>query len=152
METRKTSIQTITNNKKAYFDYNIEDKYTCGFRLKGTEVKSIREGNCSIKESFCYINNGEVFIKNMYIKEYKFGTHNNHDELRDKVLLLNHKEIEKIEKKINQKGYSMIPLKVMIINGWVKIEIGIAKGKKLFDKRNSEREREVEKDLRRIEK
>ena len=152
IETKKTSIKDIVNNKRDCVDYIIEDKYTCGFRLKGTEVKSIRDGNCSIKEAFCYINKSEVFIKNMYIKEYKFGTHNNHDELRDKVLLLNRKEIEKIEKKVNQKGYSMIPLRIMIINGWVKIEIGIAKGKKLYDKRESLKSKDVERDMRRMEK
>jgi SsrA-binding protein len=134
--------ETIVNNKKSYFNYNIEDKYMCGLRIKGTEIKSIREGDCSIMESFCFIKDNEVFIKNMYIKKYKFGSHNNHDETRDRKLLLTKKEIKKIDKKMSEKGYSLVPLKLLIVDGWAKLEIGLGKGKKLFDKKNTIREKE----------
>ena len=145
----KTKTGTIVNNKKAYFNYDIEDKYLCGLRIKGTEIKSIREGDCSIMESFCFIKDNEVFIKNMYIKKYKFGSNNNHDETRDRKLLLTKKEIKKINKQISEKGYSLVPLKLLIIDGWAKLEIGIGKGKKLHDKRNSMKDKDIKRDIER---
>lgn len=145
----ETKVGTIVNNKKSYFNYNIEDKYLCGLRIKGTEIKSIRLGDCSITESFCFIEDGEIFIKNMYIKKYKFGSNSNHEETSDRKLLLTKKEIKKIDKKISEKGYSLIPLKVLIIDGWAKIEIGVGKGKKLFDKRESMKEKDIKRDTER---
>lgn len=145
----KTKTGTIVNNKKAYFNYNIEDKYLCGLRIKGTEIKSIREGDCSIMESFCFIKDNEIFIKNMYIKKYKFGSNNNHDENGDRKLLLTKKEIKKINKQISEKGYSLVPLKLLIIDGWAKLEIGIGKGKKIHDKRESLRDKDMKRDIER---
>tara|TARA_R110000772_G_scaffold5341_4_gene19184 strand:- start:5413 stop:5859 length:447 start_codon:yes stop_codon:yes gene_type:complete len=147
----KTKTGTIVNNKKAYFNYNIEDKYLCGLRIKGTEIKSIRGGDCSIMESFCFIKDGEVFIKNMYIKKYKFGSDNNHDETRERKLLLTKKEIKKINKQISEKGYSLVPLKLLIIDGWAKLEIGVGKGKKIHDKRDSLKEKDIKRDIERNE-
>lgn len=139
--------EVIVNNKKAYFDYEIEDKYISGLRIKGTEIKSIRNGDCSIMESFCYIEDGEIFIKNMYIKKYKFGSHSNHNETEDRKLLLTKGEIKKIGKKISEKGYSLIPLRLLIVDGWAKLEIGVGKGKKNYDKRNSLKEKDIKRDI-----
>jgi SsrA-binding protein len=148
MDTKK-KIETISNNKKAYFDYEISDKYITGLRLSGTEIKSIRNGNCSIKESFCYIQDNEIFIKNMYIKKYEFGSHNNHEEVYDRKLLLTKQQIKKIDKKINEKGFTLVPLKIMLVNGWAKIEVGIGKGKKNFDKRESIKSKDTKRDIER---
>ena len=129
--------QIIVSNKKSFFNYEIEERFTCGMRLSGTEIKSIRKGDCSIKESFCYIENNEIFIKGMFVKKYEYGSHNNHEEVYDRKLLLTKREISKIRKKLDEKGFSLIPTHVWLIDGWVKIEIGLGKGKKNFDKRES---------------
>jgi SsrA-binding protein len=148
METEK-KMKTIINNKKAYFDYEISDKYVAGIRLSGTEIKSVRNGNCSMKESFCFIQDGEIFIKNMYIKKYEFGSYSNHEEVYDRKLLLTKQQIKKIEKKINEKGFTLVPLKIMLVNGWAKIEVGIGKGKKNFDKRESIKTKDIKRDIER---
>ncbi len=144
---KKISIK----NKKAYFDYEILDKYTAGIKLLGTEIKSIRESKASIKEAYCYVDNGEVFIKNMHITEYANGGFINHEPYRLRKLLLNKKEIEKIEKKLKDVGITIVPL-VMFISekGYAKLEIGIAKGKKLFDKRESLKQKDTKRDLDRL--
>jgi SsrA-binding protein len=147
MENKNTKL--IVNNKKAYFNYEISDKYIAGLRLQGTEIKSLREGNCSISESFCFITDNEIFIKNMYIKLYEFGSYNNHEEVYDRKLLLTKKEIRKIEKKVSEKGFTLVPLKVFLKNGWAKIELGLGKGKKNMDKRNSIKEKDTKRDLER---
>lgn len=146
MKTEK--IITISNNKKAFFDYNIEDKYICGIRIKGTEIKSIRNGNCSIKESYCLPIDNQIILRNMFVKKYEFGSYNNHEEIYDRTLLLTKQEIKKVSKKVSEKGYTIIPLRVLIVNGWVKIEIGIGKGKKQYDKKNTIRQREEEKRIK----
>ena len=144
---KKISIK----NKKAYFDYEILDKYTDGIKLLGTEIKSIRESKASIKEAYCYVDNGEVFIKNMHITEYANGGFINHEPYRLRKLLLNKKEIEKIEKKLKDVGITIVPL-VMFISekGYAKLEIGIAKGKKLYDKRESLKQKDTKRDLDRL--
>ena len=144
---KKISIK----NKKAYFDYEILDKYTDGIKLLGTEIKSIRESKASIKEAYCYVDNGEVFIKNMHITEYANGGFINHEPYRLRPLLLNKKEIEKIEKKLKDVGITIVPL-VMFISekGYAKLEIGIAKGKKLYDKRESLKQKDTKRDLDRL--
>jgi SsrA-binding protein len=142
------SPETIVSNKKAYFNYEIEDKYVAGFRPSGSEVKSIKEGNCSIKESFCYIKEGEIYIKNMYVKNYKF-TREELDETRDRKILLTKQQIKKITKKLEEKGYSLIPTKVLNVKGWIKIEVGLGKGKKLYDKKNTIKEKDIKKDMNR---
>lgn len=135
-------------NKKAYFEYEILEKYICGIQLLGTEIKSIRESKASIKEGYCYLNKGEMFIKGMNIAEYSHGGYSNHDPLRERKLLLQKKEINKIEKKLKDKGITAVPLHLFIAdNGYAKLEIGIAKGKKLFDKRDSIKERDVKRDI-----
>ena len=125
----------IANNKKAYHDYFIEDKYEAGVALHGTEVKSIRMGKCSIKESFIRIERGEVFVYGMHISPYEKGNIFNKDPLRPKKLLLHREEINKMEGKISEKGFTLVPLQVYLKGSLVKVEIGIAKGKKLYDKR-----------------
>lgn len=128
-------IRMVANNKKAYHDYFIEDKYEAGAALAGTEVKSLRMGKCSIKESFVRIENGEVFIYGMHITPYEKGNIFNKDPLRVKKLLLHKEEIRKIERKIAEKGFTLVPLQVYFKGSLVKVEIGVAKGKKLYDKR-----------------
>ena len=125
----------ISNNKKAYFDYFIEDKYEAGIVLHGTEVKSLRLGKCSVKESFIRIENGEVFVYGMHISPYEKGNIFNKDPLRVKKLLLHKMEINKLTGKVAEKGCTLVPLQVYFKDGKAKMEIGLARGKKLFDKR-----------------
>ena len=128
-------IKLIANNKKAFHDYFIEDTYETGIALAGTEVKSLRMGKCSIKESFVRIEKGEVFVYGMHISPYEKGNIFNRDPLRVRKLLLHRSEINKIVGKIAEKGYTLVPLKVYFKGSLVKVEIGLAKGKKLYDKR-----------------
>ena len=125
----------IANNKKAYHDYFIEEKYEAGISLAGTEVKSLRIGRCSIKEAFIRIEHDEVFVYNMHISPYEKGNIFNKDPLRVRKLLLHRQEIRKIQGHITQKGYTIVPLSVYFSGSLVKVEIGLAKGKKLYDKR-----------------
>lgn len=133
----KESKKIIANNKKAFYDYFIEDKYEAGIELAGTEVKSMRMGKCSIKESFVRIENGEVFVYGMHVSPYEKGNIFNKDPLRVKKLLMHRYEINKLEGKIKEKGYTLVPLQVYFKDGKVKVEIGLARGKKLYDKRES---------------
>ena len=126
----------IANNKKAYHDYFIEEKYEAGISLAGTEVKSLRMGRCSIKEAFIRIEHDEVFVYNMHISPYEKGNIFNKDPLRVRKLLLHRQEIRKIQGHITQKGYTIVPLSVYFSGSLVKVEIGLAKGKKLYDKRH----------------
>ena len=135
-------------NKKAYYDYFIEEEIECGLVLKGTEVKSIREGLANIKDSYAIIRNREVFLLNMYIAKYNDGGVFNHDERRTRKLLLSKKEILKLKDKIEISGYTLVPLKCYFNKNKVKILLGIAKGKKLHDKRESMKEKEIEKTLK----
>lgn len=125
----------IANNKKAYHDYFIEEKYEAGISLAGTELKSLRMGRCSIKEAFIRIEHDEVFVYNMHISPYEKGNIFNKDPLRVRKLLLHRQEIRKIQGHITQKGYTIVPLSVYFSGSLVKVEIGLAKGKKLYDKR-----------------
>ena len=131
----KQTKKLIANNKKAYHDYFIEDKYEAGISLAGTEVKSLRMGRCSVKEAFIRIEKGEVYVYNMHIPAYEKGNIFNKDPLRVRKLLLHKSEIRKIEGQIAQKGYTVVPLSVYFSGSLVKVEIGLAKGKKLYDKR-----------------
>ena len=148
----KESVKLIANNKKAYHDYFILDTYEAGIALHGTEVKSLRMGKCSIKESFIRIENGEVFIYGMHISPYEKGNIFNKDPLRIKKLLLHKAEINKLLGKIKEKGMSVVPLKVYLKGSLVKVEIGLAKGKKLYDKRQDiakkDQRREAERDYK----
>lgn len=148
----KESKKLIANNKKAYFDYFIEDKYEAGIALHGTEVKSLRLGKCSIKESFIRIEKGEVYIYNMHISPYEKGNIFNKDPLRIKKLLLHKYEINKLAGAIQQKGYTLVPLSVYFSGSLVKVEVGLARGKKLYDKRQDiakkDQRREAEKNFK----
>lgn len=138
-------------NKRATFDYAIGDTFTAGIVLTGTEIKSIRLGKASLADTFCYVANGEVWIKNMYIAEYFYGTYNNHATRRDRKLLLNKKEINKIEKNGKESGFTIVPLRLFINDrGLAKIVIGIGRGKKEYDKRQSIKEREDKRSMARI--
>ena len=133
---KSEGIKLIANNKKAYHDYFIDEKYEAGIALHGTEVKSLRMGRCSIKESFVTISNkGEILINHMHISPYEKGNIFNKDPMRVKKLLMHRYEINKIEGKIAEKGYTLVPLKVYFKGSLVKVSIGLAKGKKLYDKR-----------------
>lgn len=130
------SNEVNIKNKRASFEYEFIETFTAGIQLTGTEIKSIRAGKASIIEGYCFIKNGELFIKNMYIAEYEQGTYNNHDPKRDRKLLLNRSELDKLTKKKKDVGLTIIPLKVFINkNGYAKLNIALAKGKKLHDKR-----------------
>ena len=146
------SFKLVANNKKAYHDYFIEDKYETGIALHGTEVKSLRMGKCSIKESFIRIEGGEVFIYGMHISPYEKGYIFNKDPLRPKKLLLHRSEINKMTGRIAEKGYTLVPLQVYFKGSLAKVEIGLAKGKKLYDKRadiaKKDQKREAEKEFK----
>ena len=148
----KNSIKLIANNKKAYHDYFIEDTYEAGIALHGTEVKSVRMGKCSVKESFIRIENGEVIAYGLHISPYEKGNIFNRDPMRPKKLLLHRYEINKISGKIAEKGYTLVPLKVYIKGDLIKVEIGLARGKKLYDKRQDivkkDQRREAERDYK----
>ena len=144
-------MKSISKNKKAYFEYNILEKNTAGIQLQGSEVKSIRNGKVSISEAYCYILDGEIFIKGMHITEYtEGGKHYNHQPLRDKKLLMKKKEIAKLDKSLGEKGLTIVPLELIITDtGLIKLEIGLAKGKNLYDKRFSIKEKDIKRDMER---
>lgn len=142
-------IKIIASNKKARYDYFLEDTFECGMVLQGTEVKSLRQNTCTISESFVTIDkNKEVWIHNMRIPHYDFGTYANHQELRKRKLLLNKLEIDSIEKKMAIKGQTLVPTKVYFKHSRIKIEIALAKGKKLHDKREDKAKKDIERKLR----
>lgn len=152
MADKKQAVKLIANNKKAYFDYFIEDKYEAGIELFGTEVKSLRMGKCSVKESFIRIEHGEVYVYGMHISPYEKGNIFNKDPMRVRKLLLHKREIMKLSGEIAQKGYTLVPLSVYLKGSLVKVEIGLAKGKKLYDKRETlakkDQRREAEKEFK----
>ena len=149
---KQSGVKLIANNKKAYHDYFIEETYEAGIELVGTEVKSLRMGKCSIKESFVGVDNGEVFVHRMNISPYEKGNIFNKDPLRTRKLLLHKYEINQLIGKQQQKGYTIVPLKVYFKDSRVKVEIGLAKGKKLYDKREDiakkDMKREAERDFK----
>jgi SsrA-binding protein len=137
-------------NRSAFYEYHIDDKYTAGIMLTGTEVKSLRAGKASFNDSYCMLHQGEIWLKSFHIAEYSHGTVNNHDPVRDRKLLLNKKEIKKLEGKMKEKGYTIIPLRLFFNeNNLIKMEVGLAKGKKLHDKRESIKQRDTEREMRR---
>lgn len=152
MGNNKEELKLVANNKKAYHDFFIEEKYECGIALHGTEVKSMRAGKCSIKEAFIRIENGEVYVYGMHVSPYEKGNIFNKDPLRVKKLLLHKQEINKLVGQIKEKGYTLVPLQVYFSKGKVKVEIGLARGKKLYDKRDDiakkDQRRETERDFK----
>jgi len=138
-------------NRAAFHEYFIDNKYVAGIVLAGTEVKSLRAGKASFNDSYCIIHKGEVWIKSLHIAEYSHGTVNNHEPVRDRKLLLEKREIRKIEAKLKEKGYTLIPLLIFFNEkNLVKVEIGLAKGKKLHDKRETIKKRDVEREMKRF--
>nr|WP_300804111.1 SsrA-binding protein SmpB [uncultured Acetatifactor sp.] len=152
MAKEKEPQKLIANNKKAYHEYFIDETYEAGIALHGTEVKSMRMGKCSIKESFIRIENGEVFVYGMHVSPYEKGNIFNKDPLRVKKLVMHKYEINKLAGKVAEKGYTLVPLQVYFKNGRVKTQIGLARGKKLYDKRESiarkDQRREAERDFK----
>lgn len=149
MAENKNSIKVISQNKKAYHDYFVEERYEAGVELFGTEVKSIRAGKVNIKESYCDIKDGEIFVIGMHISPYEQGNIFNKDPLRPKKLLLHKREILKLFGLTAQKGYTLVPLQVYLSNSRVKIEIGLCRGKKLYDKRDDMARNDAKRDMER---
>jgi len=150
LETQHKKI--IAENRKARHDYHIEDTYEAGMVLVGTEVKSMRNGRANLKDAYARIRNGEVYVHQMHIGPYPFAYHDNHDPLRKRKLLLHKSEIKKLYGKINEKGFSLIPLKIYFQNGKVKLTLAVARGKRKYDKRETIRRREQKRDLERSRK
>ena len=140
-------IKIIATNKKAYHDYFISEVFEAGLVLMGTEVKSIRAGKVNLKESFCRIKDGEVFINNMNVAEYTHGNRENHDPTRMRKLLLHHTEIDKLIRMTEQKGLALIPTKIYFKNNYIKLEIGLGRGKKLHDKRETLKRKEADREM-----
>jgi SsrA-binding protein len=146
-------MQVNIQNKKARFEYELLDIFTAGLQLLGTEIKSIRLGKASIAEAYCFMKDGELWIKGMNVAEYEFGNINNHDPIRDRKLLLQKHELQKIEKKIKDQGITIVPLKLFLnAKGLAKIDIALGRGKKLFDKRHTIKDRDIKRDLDRVRK
>jgi SsrA-binding protein len=138
------------NNRKAYYEYSFKTKYIAGIVLGGTEIKSLREGKASFNDAYCFFNKGELFVKNLHIAEYTFGNIHNHEPMAERKLLLQKRELQKLENQIKEKGFTIIPLKIFINEkGLAKMEIGLGKGKKIYDKRESIKARETERDVKR---
>lgn len=146
-DSKQTSHAPQLQNRKARHDYQIEETFEAGIALKGTEVKSIRGGKASLHEAFAYLRNGELWLKNMYIKPYEFGSYQNHDERRDRKLLLHKRQLREIDKALNQKGMTVVPLKAYFKRGNVKILIGLAKGKKQYDKRQDIQAKDLKREM-----
>ncbi|MFB0924412.1 MAG: SsrA-binding protein SmpB [Vicingaceae bacterium] len=147
------SNQINIKNKKAKFEYEFLEKFTAGLQLYGTEIKAIRAGKASIVEGYCFVHNGEVFIKNMYISEYEQGSYNNHEPRRDRKLLLNRKEIDKLIKKKKDVGLTIVPISLFINGkGYAKIDIALARGKKLHDKRHDLKDKDDKRSMDRAMK
>ncbi len=150
MPAKKTGVKPLGQNRKAYHDYFIEEKYEAGIELFGTEVKSVRAGNVNLKDSFCTVKNGELFAHGVHISPYEKGNIFNRDPLRPKRLLMHKKEIRKLQARIQQDGLTLIPLSVYLKDALVKVELGLARGKKLYDKRESEAKRDAGREMDRV--
>jgi SsrA-binding protein len=145
--------QLNIRNKRATFDYEIEEKFTAGVQLAGTEIKSIRLGKASLVDSYCYFQNNELWLKGMNVSEYFYGTYNNHVPTRERKLLLNRKELNKLQRKTKESGLTIIPLKLfMNERGFVKVEIALAKGKKNYDKRETLKTKDAKREMDRVTK
>lgn len=145
-------MRIVCQNKKAYHDYSIEETLEAGIQLQGTEVKSLREGKANLKDSYVLLKNSEAFLLNCHISPYSHGNIMNHEPLRTRKLLLHRKEIERIRGKAQQKGYALIPLKIYFKDSFAKVEIGLAKGKRLYEKRETIKEREAKRTIERVMK
>lgn len=146
MSDKANKTPTI-QNRKARHEFSVEETYEAGLVLKGTEVKSLRQGKASLNEAFAFLQDGEVWLRDMYIKPYKEGSRYNHDERRQRKLLLNKREIQELDKAVSQKGFTIVPLKLYFKQGYAKLLIGLARGKKKYDKREDIKERDVKREL-----
>lgn len=140
----------VIENRKAFHDYHIEDSITCGLILTGTEVKSIRAGKAQLKDSFAKIENGEPWLYNCHISPYQFGNRFNHDPLRKRKLLLHKKEILKLYSKVKEKNFILVPLRIFFSKNWAKIELGLGKGKKVYDKREAIKKKELQRSIKEV--
>jgi len=151
MKPQRFSNAINIRNRQAGFEYELLDKYTAGMVLMGTEIKSIREGKVNLQDGYCYLNNGELFVKGINITPYAEGTHYNHEATRERKLLLKRSEIKKLESKVEEKGHTLVPTRLFINEkGLAKLEIAVARGKKLHDKRDSIKERDAKRELDRL--
>ncbi|MBN8575354.1 MAG: SsrA-binding protein SmpB [Cyclobacteriaceae bacterium] len=151
MAEKRFSSEVNVRNKQATFNYELLDKFIAGIVLRGTEIKSIREGKINLQDGYCYFSRGELFVKGINITPYAQGTHYNHEAMRERKLLMKKSEIVKLEGKVEEKGLALIPVRLFINNkGLAKLELGLGKGKKLHDKRESIKERDVKRELNRI--
>lgn len=140
-------------NRKVTFEYELIEKFVAGMKLLGTEIKSIRNGKSNLSDSYCQFYGNELFVKNLHISEYEMGTHSNHEAKRDRKLLLNRKELQKMEKKVKESGYTIVPVRLFINDrGLAKIEIALAKGKKVYDKRESLKQKDANREMDRMMK
>lgn len=145
-------IKIVTNNKKAFHDYHISERYEAGLVLKGTEVKSLREGRCNLKDSYCRIKNNEIWVIGMHISPYTHQGYVTHEPERERKLLMHKDEIRKLHRKVMEKGVTLVPLKVYFKNGKAKLEVGVASGKRQYDKRADIAQREQQREMKRMEK
>ncbi len=156
MARNKNSDEKITNetvNKKARYEYQFIDNYEAGIQLLGTEIKSIRAGHVNLNDAYCLFKDGELTIRSLYIKEYAFGSHENHEARRTRKLLLKKKELQKLEKKVKERGFTIVPYRLYINErGFAKLEIALAQGKKAYDKRDSIKQKDQKRDLDRMKK
>lgn len=149
MVAKKDDAKALAQNRKAHHDYFIDDTYEAGIVLTGTEIKSVRRGSANLRDAYARIERGEVFLHNMHISPYAQGNRFNHDPLRTRKLLLHRSEIAKLVGAIKDKGYTLVPLKLYLHNGYCKVELGLAKGKKQYDKRESEKRRDADREIAR---
>jgi len=143
------NVKVVSVNRRARFDYSVEESFECGIELKGTEVKSIKDGRASFPDAYAEVREAEVWLKNFHIAEYAFSSVFSHDPDRPKKLLLHAQEIKRIDRKVREKGFTLIPLAVYLKHGLIKIELGLCKGKKAYDKRADIKERDMDRDIRR---
>ncbi|MBX2966002.1 MAG: SsrA-binding protein SmpB [Cyclobacteriaceae bacterium] len=149
--TKRFTNDINIKNKRAGFEFELLDKYVAGLVLKGTEIKSIKEGNVNLQDGYCYFNNGELFVKAINITPYTQGTHYNHEAGRERKLLLKKQELRKLESKVSEKGLTLVPVRLFINNkGFAKLEVALARGKKIHDKRDSIKERDIKRELSRV--
>ena len=148
MDKDKGNYRELTRNKKAYRDFQIIDTIEAGIELTGTEVKSAKAGNINLKDGYAFIRNGEIFLKNVHISQYPFSHYENHDPTRTRKLLLHKKEIIRLNNRVKEKGYTLIPLRAYVKNGLIKIEIGLCKGKRLYNKREDIKKKDQLKELK----
>jgi SsrA-binding protein len=149
MQDKINEVRAISVNKKAYHDFNILQTFEAGIVLKGTEVKSIKDGKISFTDGFGYIKNGEIFLKNVHVSQYPFGNRQNHDPLRERKLLLHKREIKKLRSKVKEKGLTLVPLKVYVKRGRIKVVLGLASGKKLAHKKEDIKKKDQMRELKR---